>query len=336
LRDYLRANGVFVRKQPRLSIVNELYNVLTEEEQHEWTKEEIEDQINSFHGFNTSILKSRLPAIPTPPAATTTIPAPPAAVAMTIPAPPAAITTTIQAPAAATMAIPVPPSTVMKPYVDGVGDDEKVQGIDEIQHEGQEESAQEPERTGQDSDETQQRYRQNVTTITTFLSNKEMLDLGLSKRLRAEGKITTKGPPFFVSRRKEIDGQKAKGVFEIATNEDHAGRLFKSRFVDEIKGKATDYPLEKSRLVIQAYNDDGKREILTQSPTIQRVSQRIILCIAAYKRIHESKPSSQAFYTDYKYHTGPRPQNRFDRQSNRYQGKSDNNFKKFLRPAGIG
>ncbi|OXV09105.1 hypothetical protein Egran_03132, partial [Elaphomyces granulatus] len=189
-------------------------------------------------------------------------------------------------------------TTVVKPYVDGVGDDGEFQGIDEIQHEGQEESAQEPERTGQDSDETQlqsnqirrnpirqrrmpERYRQNVTTITTFLSNKEMLDLELSKRLRAEGKITTEGPPFFLSRQKEIDGLIAKGVFEIATNEDNTGRLFKSRFVDEIKGKATNCPFEKSRLVIQAYNDDGKREILTQSPTIQRVSQRIVLCIAA-------------------------------------------------------
>jgi hypothetical protein len=75
LRDYLRANGVFVRKQPRLSIVSELCNVLMEDEQHKWTKEEIEDQINSAHGFN-SILKSRLPAILTTPATTMTIPAP--------------------------------------------------------------------------------------------------------------------------------------------------------------------------------------------------------------------------------------------------------------------
>ena len=54
----------------------------------------------------------------------------------------------------------------------------------------------------------------SVATITTFLS----LCLELSKRLHAEGKIT-EGPPFFLSRRKEIDGLKAKGVFEIATKE---------------------------------------------------------------------------------------------------------------------
>jgi len=112
LRDYLRANGVFVRKQPRLSIVNELYNVLTEEEQHEWTKEEIEDQINSSHGFN-SIFKSRLPAIVTTPAPTTTIPAPPTAITTTIPTPtipaPAFVTTTIPAPHTAGTTVPVPP-----------------------------------------------------------------------------------------------------------------------------------------------------------------------------------------------------------------------------------
>lgn len=56
-------------------------------------------------------------------------------------------------------------------------------------------------------------------------------------------------------------------------------RLFRSRFVDETKGKATNIPYEKSRLVIQAYNDQGKTEILTQSPTIQRVSQRLIIAI---------------------------------------------------------
>src|ERR1700759_188323 len=37
---------------------------------------------------------------------------------------------------------------------------------------------------------------------------------------------------------------------------------------------------EKSRLVIQAYNDEGKEMILTQSPTIQRASQRLIIALA--------------------------------------------------------
>jgi hypothetical protein len=34
---------------------------------------------------------------------------------------------------------------------------------------------------------------------------------------------------------------------------------------------------------VQAYNNQEKDLVLTQSPTIQRVSQRVILCIAAIK-----------------------------------------------------
>jgi hypothetical protein len=67
---------------------------------------------------------------------------------------------------------------------------------------------------------------------------------------------------------------------------------------------------------------------LKPSPTLEGVCSDLRSSIIAYKRIHESKPSNQAFYTDRKYRTGPRPQNRFDRQNNRHQGKSSNNFKK--------
>jgi hypothetical protein len=57
-------------------------------------------------------------------------------------------------------------------------------------------------------------------------------------------------------------------------------RIFNSRLVNEVKGKATSTPFEKSRLVIQAYSDEGKEVILTQSLTIQRASQRVIIAIA--------------------------------------------------------
>ena len=57
--------------------------------------------------------------------------------------------------------------------------------------------------------------------------------------------------------------------------------LFNLQFVDDIKFPGTPKAFEKSRLVVQAYNDEGKKTILTQSPTIQRVSQRLILCLAA-------------------------------------------------------
>jgi len=63
-------------------------------------------------------------------------------------------------------------------------------------------------------------------------------------------------------------------VFEVTKLENipSGTRLFNSRFVDEVKNAGTDAAFEKSRLVVQAYNDEEKKLVLTQSPTIQRVS----------------------------------------------------------------
>jgi hypothetical protein len=75
---------------------------------------------------------------------------------------------------------------------------------------------------------------------------------------------------FETSRQKEITGLIEKGVFKITNPQDvPAGvRIFNSRFVDEIKNPGTDKAFEKSRLVVQAYNDLEKGIVLTQSPTI--------------------------------------------------------------------
>jgi hypothetical protein len=74
-------------------------------------------------------------------------------------------------------------------------------------------------------------------------------------------------------------------VFKVANEADvpQGTRIFNARFVDEVKNKGTNKAIKKSRLVVQAYHDKGKRLVLTQSPTIQRISQRIILCVAAMK-----------------------------------------------------
>ena len=61
-------------------------------------------------------------------------------------------------------------------------------------------------------------------------------------------------------------------------------RIFKSRIVNEVKGKTTT-PYEKSRLVVQGYADDGKEIVLTQSPTIQRASQRLIIALTPSLRM---------------------------------------------------
>jgi hypothetical protein len=117
----------------------------------------------------------------------------------------------------------------------------------------------------------------------TFMSSKEESDQQLALKLRQEKKITTPGEPFELSDKKEIDALISNGVFRFerydATKHGDT-RIFKSRLVREVKGKATDTPYEKSRLVIQGYQDDGKAMILTQSPTIQRASQRLIVTLA--------------------------------------------------------
>jgi hypothetical protein len=80
-----------------------------------------------------------------------------------------------------------------------------------------------------------------------------------------------------------VAGLLEKGVFEAVDPETvpKGVRIFNSRFVDEVKNQGTDKAYKKSRLVVQAYNNLEKDIVLTQSPTIQRVSQRLVLCLAA-------------------------------------------------------
>lgn len=85
------------------------------------------------------------------------------------------------------------------------------------------------------------------------------------------------------ARYKELNDLQAKMVFSIVEIDQipKGTRIFGSRWVDTIKNEGTPMAFAKARLVVQGYNDFGKKEILTQSPTIQRASQRLILSIAA-------------------------------------------------------
>lgn len=111
--------------------------------------------------------------------------------------------------------------------------------------------------------------------ITIFLQEDDYLDHFTADQISQK--------PFASSRQRELSGLLESGVFEIVDIEDvpHGIRVFNSRFVDEIKNKGTNRAFEKSRLVVQAYKDMEKDTVLTQSPTIQRVSQRLILALAA-------------------------------------------------------
>ncbi|CAE7221385.1 hypothetical protein PTTW11_11413 [Pyrenophora teres f. teres] len=115
-----------------------------------------------------------------------------------------------------------------------------------------------------------------------YITKKEEADHKLAIKLRNDRVITTLGTPFEASDDQEISDLVGRGVFEFEQydKERHGGiRIFKSRLVREVKGKTTK-PYEKSRLVIQGYQDHGKEAILTQSPTIQRCSQRVIMALA--------------------------------------------------------
>ncbi|EED12764.1 hypothetical protein TSTA_052850 [Talaromyces stipitatus ATCC 10500] len=65
---------------------------------------------------------------------------------------------------------------------------------------------------------------------------------------------------FDQSQEKEINGLLENGVFEVIKVDDipKGTRIFNSRFVNEIKNQGTDKAFEKSRLVVQAYNNKGK------------------------------------------------------------------------------
>ena len=72
--------------------------------------------------------------------------------------------------------------------------------------------------------------------------------------------VSLKMSQFTVSRRKEISGLLEKEVFKIIDLNDilSNARVFNSQFVDEIQNAGTDKAFEKSRLIIQAYNNQEK------------------------------------------------------------------------------
>ncbi|KAI0997736.1 hypothetical protein K3495_g10455 [Podosphaera aphanis] len=97
-----------------------------------------------------------------------------------------------------------------------------------------------------------------------------------------DSKITSPLPNFKPSRLIEINGLLERGVFEIIDkySAPKSPRIFGSRFCDIIKNQGTEKAFEESGLVVQTNNDAGKRDALTQSPKIQRSSQRLALSLS--------------------------------------------------------
>ena len=86
---------------------------------------------------------------------------------------------------------------------------------------------------------------------------------------------------FINSKQKEISDLLKKKIFEFVNKRDVSSdiRVFNARFINEIKNENTKKTYEKSRLIIQTYNDSEKNQIFIQSSIIQRMNQRLILCI---------------------------------------------------------
>ena len=94
--------------------------------------------------------------------------------------------------------------------------------------------------------------------------------------------IVTDDPRRFEeARNMEIQGLLARGTFVIVPSADAVGhRVYGGRFVDEVKNAGTLQAYEKSRFVVQAYNDRD-HGLLTHAPTVHRASQRLCVALCA-------------------------------------------------------
>jgi hypothetical protein len=86
---------------------------------------------------------------------------------------------------------------------------------------------------------------------------------------------------FAAFRQKEINDLIEKNVFRSISKNDVSSnfRIFNFRFVNEIKHLDINKAFKKSRLVMQKFNDQNKNLILTLSFIIQRINQRLIVCL---------------------------------------------------------
>jgi hypothetical protein len=167
------------------------------------------------------------------------------------------------------------------PHEENNSEEDQVQDHHEEPHEEQHEKPHEPNPQELRISGRSRRLPRHLEDSQVYLSKKEEIDRTLALKLRQDGIITTPGEPFEQSDMTEINDLIAREVFHfIRFNPKVHGnqRIYKTRLVREVKGKDIK-PYEKSRLVVQGYGDEEKDTILTQSPTIQRMSQRLILAL---------------------------------------------------------
>ena len=98
-------------------------------------------------------------------------------------------------------------------------------------------------------------FRRTRFNITAYINE---LRIFVTDNLLSNNKLL---PNYEASRQKEISGLLERGVFRIVKRLEIPTtiRIFGSKFVDNIKFKGIAKAFEKSRLVVQAYNDSRKR-----------------------------------------------------------------------------
>jgi len=102
-------------------------------------------------------------------------------------------------------------------------------------------------------------------TIENFLTEKKTRNKQISIELCAKGIIITLSELFAISRRKKINKLLIKGIFELISSnskEINNQRIFSLRLINKVKSIGTVIPYEKSRLVIQVFNDENKKIVL--------------------------------------------------------------------------
>lgn len=111
--------------------------------------------------------------------------------------------------------------------------------------------------------------------------------LSFRKTEHTDDKITTgqtnknSFQKFDVSRNTEFNGLIKRRVFSLVPESEANGfRIYGSRFVDRIKNEGNPSAYKILRFVVQAYND-SQHGLLTHAPTVQRVSQRLLLSLCA-------------------------------------------------------
>lgn len=104
---------------------------------------------------------------------------------------------------------------------------------------------------------------------------------------------------YLASRRKEINGLIQANVFEIADRSSvpAGSRIYGCRFVDSKKTNDDGTTYCKSRLVAQNFRDKDALSIMTKSPTVSRLGQRISVATAAMFPTHAAytRDISQAY-----------------------------------------